>query len=584
MEDKSILQIIEVITKESEKRFNIKNSYEKSIRLYGQGSGITKSIKPTLQKLENNINNFKRYTKRLIEEKGNLEKELKELKEKTKQLKKEGREVLALINEDDKSKGYQIKQDRIKKVKQLAEEVLENNEIIEQKNKLLLQIKGTLKILGYKELEKANIDKKIEKNKKTKSEKMDNLKEEKEKLLQENNKYKEKIEQHKKEKKELTNNGMDNLINYELEAVKKQNNILRRIDELKKYIKDYEDKILINDKTIRKIDIEIKNMKNKNVDKVVQNLQQNNKNEYEFKQVANVNGKTVKIAKAHNRYQDVNNMVRYILKIEEDINLLDFYKDIYVSGKQIDFSKIYKEKEYKKATEKLFNPDRINQLEKEAIEHKTDRIYLGEINELGNGYYQNYRYKGEKLNNIYNTFILNDYKNIQYKRNGIIEQIKKDSKDFTIQYKLASIGYYNSQLENIKPKCLKEAKEEKENKLNEPKIVIEEPQTFKENKKNEIEVFINNEEPVSELKKENKFSKIKGRFKDFRKKIHEAFFNLKSYEGIKLIPKQIKQKNINLGNNKSWIPRFDDRDGHIETTALDCIKRMEEVANKILTR
>ena len=552
MEDKSILQIIEVITKESEKRFNIKNSYEKSIRLYGQGSGITKSIKPTLQKLENNINNFKRYTKRLIEEKGNLEKELKELKEKTKQLKKKKREVLALINEDDKSKGYQIKQDRIKKVKQLAEEVLENNEIIEQKNKLLLQIKGTLKILGYKELEKANIDKKIEKNKKTKSEKMDNLKEEKEKLLQENNKYKEKIEQHKKEKKELTNNGMDNLINYELEAVKKQNNILRRIDELKKYIKDYEDKILINDKTIRKIDIEIKNMKNKNVDKVVQNLQQNNKNEYEFKQVANVNGKTVKIAKAHNRYQDVNNMVRYILKIEEDINLLDFYKDIYVSGKQIDFSKIYKEKEYKKATEKLFNPDRINQLGVD-IEDELDPI-------------------------------LNDYKNIQYKRNGIIEQIKKDSKDFTIQYKLASIGYYNSQLENIKPKCLKEAKEEKENKLNEPKIVIEEPQTFKENKKNEIEVFINNEEPVSELKKENKFSKIKGRFKDFRKKIHEAFFNLKSYEGIKLIPKQIKQKNINLGNNKSWIPRFDDRDGHIETTALDCIKRMEEVANKILTR
>lgn len=322
------------------------------------------------------------------------------------------------------------------------------------------------------------------------------------------------------------------------------------------------------DKTLKLMEYEEKTTKDEKKENSAQeknDKKTNKKDEYEFNEVANIDGKIVKIAKMPDEQQDMENLTRYNLKIEEKD--IDTYKDVYIS-KKIYLDKIDKDEKYKATIEEFFNPDRIAKIEEEAKENKSNRLYMGHINRINDENYKVGSYKGEKKNKIYNDFILNEYKDIQVLKNKTIGEIKKldDNTPTKItQDKLATISHCNEQLEKIRkrrPDLFKkeEQKDNNENKVEEKSETPEEkakrigketlnemqhdyknvhftPEPLNENiinkvpiQKDEVQITskpnINNEQEIEEFY-EIKESRIKKFFGGIINNISRFFSNIK---------------------------------------------------------
>lgn len=529
--------------------------------------------------------------KKTYEEKnGAISKELSEITKK--------KEALIKTMKDTQNKDAQLKELEIK-FEKLEEKLNKNKMFIDEIDK-------TLKLIEYEPtLEKEDKDstQQPQEEQETSNEKLNELNEEKEKLLEENNKYKEKLEQYKKAEEELTNIARDNLINHAKEGAEKQTANLREILILRKDIEILEEKIQTNENRIKQIDIEIENMQNKDVHKGTKKPKENKKDEYEFNQVLNVNGKIVEIAKMPDEQQDIEELTRYNLRIKEGETYT--YKDVYAS-KRIYLDKIDKNERYKAIIEKFFDPDRIANIEKDAEKHKSNRLYMGHINRLDSGDYRISGYRGQKIDEIYNNFILNEYKVIKELKDKTVKEVKQlgDNAPAKItQDKFATIAQYNAQiedLENKRPDLLKKVKtqENKNNESNKNRLVNEEkpkPQVVTKNEQVEKPNKLNNSdknknektEPIirqesssqttnkqKQVQKQEKQNPIKLFFGNLINKVSKVFNNIKlGMNGItgktKLI--SVAQKvDLKIEQDKEdVVPRIPNENNDIEKVAIN---------------
>lgn len=150
--EEDITVIVEMIAKEKEKRDNLRENYTKFKDLYGEDSTIARFTKANLENPNKELEELKKYTPKLLEEKNNLENLINKLKERNKVWKKAGREILLQIKKDEKN-NVQNKT-RYKSVNKLARAVKKLDINIENKENLLKSINTSLEILDYQETQK----------------------------------------------------------------------------------------------------------------------------------------------------------------------------------------------------------------------------------------------------------------------------------------------------------------------------------------------------------------------------------------------------------------------------------------------
>lgn len=194
MDKEKLRETLEMIKKANEDKENLTTKYEEAKEEYGENTGISKVLNTNLEKERQKVEKLKIYTDDLVNEKNKIELEIKELEERRKIAKKEGRNMLSLIEKDEKNnvaKTDKIQENRMKKAKELGKEVLELNSKISEKSNLLEEIKSSLEILGYKEPEKEQKEDKEEKEQKEvkeqKIEKKSEVEIYKDKLIREGN-------------------------------------------------------------------------------------------------------------------------------------------------------------------------------------------------------------------------------------------------------------------------------------------------------------------------------------------------------------------------------------------------------------